>query len=101
MIVVISMQQDTTGRVYRVYSDGIFDLFHVGHMKMLEQAKMALGSAAKIHLIVGVCSGTHTATPSLTPSPLLTPHIIVIELDELTIQHKGKTVMDHATRCEV
>jgi preprotein translocase subunit Sec61beta len=26
-------------------------------MKMLEQAKKALGSPDKIHLIVGVCSG--------------------------------------------
>lgn len=73
---VAAARADTTGRVYRVYSDGIFDLFHVGHMKMLEQAKKSLGEPAKIHLIVGVCS------------------------DELTIQHKGKTVMDHATRCE-
>lgn len=67
---------DTSGRVFRVYCDGIFDLFHVGHMKMLEQAKKALGDPARTFLLVGVCS------------------------DELTHKYKGKTVMNHELRCE-
>eukprot|EP00727_Mastigamoeba_balamuthi_P013030 m51a1_g835 putative choline-phosphate cytidylyltransferase a-like (248) ;mRNA; f:742843-743763 len=73
---VADAKADTTGRVYRVYCDGIFDLFHIGHMNMLKQAKMALGAPEKIHLIAGVCS------------------------DELTTRLKGPCVMDHKTRCD-
>jgi len=73
---VVAAKKDKSGKVYRIYCDGIFDLFHVGHMKMLEQAKKSLGDSAKVHLLVGVCS------------------------DELTHKLKGKTVMDHKTRCE-
>ena len=47
---------DGSGRVYRVYCDGVFDLFHLAHMRMFEQAKKALGPASKVHLIAGVCS---------------------------------------------
>lgn len=68
--------EDKSGKVYRVYCDGIFDLFHVGHMKMLEQAKKSLGDAAKVHLLVGVCS------------------------DALTHKYKGKTVLSDGIRYE-
>eukprot|EP00808_Paulinella_micropora_P005303 g50655.t1 len=67
---------DTSERVYRVYCDGIFDLCHIGHMKMIQQAKNALGKPDHTYLMVGVCS------------------------DELTHRYKGKTVMDHKMRCE-
>lgn len=70
---VAEAKADKSGKVFRVYCDGIFDLFHLGHMRMLEQAKNALG-AERTHLIVGVCD------------------------DELTNKYKGKTVMDHETR---
>lgn len=74
---VSDAKADTSGRVYRVYCDGVFDLFHIGHMKMLEQAKKALGDdGKKVHLICGVCS------------------------DELVHRFKGRTVMNHWTRCE-
>ena len=53
---VAAARADTSGRVYRVYCDGVFDLFHLAHMRMFEQAKTALGSEAKVHLIAGVCS---------------------------------------------
>ncbi|KAH3761176.1 choline-phosphate cytidylyltransferase A [Pelomyxa schiedti] len=72
---VAAAKADTSGRVYRVYCDGIFDLFHIGHMLMLKQAKFSLGDPQKIHLIAGVCS------------------------DELTVKNKGKTVFDWKTRC--
>ena len=53
---VAAARADDSGRVYRVYCDGVFDLFHVAHARMFEQAKKALGPASKVHLIAGVCS---------------------------------------------
>ena len=51
----------------RVYADGVFDMYHIGHAKVLEQAKKLFKHT---HLIVGV-SGDHE-----------------------TIQKKGKIVMN-------
>ncbi|KAI5135211.1 choline-phosphate cytidylyltransferase [Nematocida ausubeli] len=41
----------------RVYSDGIFDLFHFGHMRMLEQVRKQFPTA---EIVVGVCSDADT-----------------------------------------
>ena len=111
---VLAAAADSSGRVYRVYCDGVFDLFHLAHMRMFEQAKKALGPATRVFLIAGVCSDELGHTHDTPPTGAihtgewrgwLSCSLCCIEPAVCCLacpvhQFKGKTVMDHALRCE-
>ena len=51
----------------RVYIDGVFDLFHRGHLESLNKAKNVLGDPDNTFLIVGVVSNIDCESYKRTP----------------------------------
>lgn len=67
------LEKIKSGKKVRVYCDGVFDMFHFGHMRMLKQIKDLIPN---VHLIAGVCC------------------------DEDIIKNKGSNIMSDHERLE-
>jgi cytidyltransferase-like protein len=75
----------------RVYIDGVFDLFHRGHLESLKKAKNALGDPDNTFLIVGIVSDKDCESYKRSP--------IINELDRVEIIKNIKCVDEIVFPC--
>lgn len=74
-----------------IYIDGVFDLFHRGHLESLIKAKNALDDPENTFLLVGIVSDTDCADYKRVP--------IINELDRVEIVKNIKLVDDIVFPC--
>lgn len=69
------MTEQPQGKVLRVYADGVFDGFHIGHSNMLKQCREAFPDQ-KIWLIAGVCDQQDVEEHKGKPYPIQDPRSV-------------------------